>query len=221
MVIDYPRLILDNPVVVNEHCPGMFPQLSVWTYLRERYTSEKLLEDAVALMLKSWRWKTNKSCDSLFGRWSSWCSVTFSPNSLAKQSRQGKVVREFFFPSFPDNTRWCPVTTLRAYEQQMEIFRSGESKLFLATIKPHRAVSSSSIARWLKRLLEVAGVDTSIFSAHSVRGASSSTASNMVISTNDILNHILRTANWSSESVFYYKSTQDPTYSRAVLGSKI
>ena len=33
------------------------------------------------------------------------------------------------------------------------------------TIKPHRAVSSSSIARWLKRLLEVAGVDTSIFSA--------------------------------------------------------
>lgn len=30
MVIDCPRLILDNPVVVNQHCPGMFPQLAVW-----------------------------------------------------------------------------------------------------------------------------------------------------------------------------------------------
>lgn len=145
--------------------------------------------------------------------------ATFSPNSLAKQSRQGKVIREFFIPSFPDNITLSPVATLKAYEQQTEIFHSGESKLFLATINPHRAVSSSSIARWLKWLLEVAGVDTSIFSAHSVRGASSCTASNMGITTNDIL----RTADWSSESVFekfYYKSTQDPTYARAVLGSK-
>ena len=30
MVIDYPRLILDNPVVVNQHFPGMFPQLAIW-----------------------------------------------------------------------------------------------------------------------------------------------------------------------------------------------
>ena len=36
----------------------------------------------------------------------------------------------------------------------------------------------------VKRLLEVVGVDTSIFTGHSVRGASSSQASNMGISTN-------------------------------------
>ena len=49
-------------------------------------------------------------------------------------------------------------------------------------------------------------------------GASSSKASNMGISTNDILT----AADWSSESVFekfYYKSTQDPSFGRAVLGS--
>ena len=54
--------------------------------------------------------------------------------------------------------------------------------------------------------------------AHSVRGASSSKASNMGISTNDILT----AADWSSESVFenfYYKSTQDPSFGRTVLGS--
>ena len=96
--------------------------------------------------------------------------------------------------------------------------RSEVSKLFISVTKPHRVVSPSSIARWLKRLLEVAGVDTSIFSAHSVCEASSSKAINMGISTNDIL----IAADWSSKSVFenfYYKATQDPSYGRAVLGS--
>ena len=40
---------------------------------------------------------------------------------------------------------------------------------------------SSTIARWLKSLLEVAGIDTLVFSAHSVRGVSSSAAANLGI----------------------------------------
>ena len=95
--------------------------------------------------------------------------VTFTPGSLAKQSRQEKSIREFF-SSFPSNVNLCPVTILKAYECRTECICSGVSKLFLANIKPHRAVSSSTIAQWPKRLLEVAGVNTSIFTAHSVRG---------------------------------------------------
>ena len=48
-------------------------------------------------------------------------------------------------------------------------------------------------------MLESAGVDTSVFIAHSVRGASSTAAANLGITTNDIL----KAADWSSESVFY------------------
>ena len=96
--------------------------------------------------------------------------VMFTPGSLVKQSRQEKSIHEFFFPSVPSNITIYPVTTLKAYEHRTEFIHSGVSKLFLATIKPHRAVSSSTIAQWLKRLLEVVGVDTSIFMAHSVRG---------------------------------------------------
>jgi len=68
-------------------------------------------------------------------------------------------------------------------------------------------------------LLEAAGVDTSVFNAHSVRGASSSAAANLGITTNEIL----KAADWSSESVFqkfYYKPTADPTFGRAVLSAK-
>ena len=90
--------------------------------------------------------------------------------------------------------------------------------LFIALIKPYKAVTSSTIARWLKSLLEAAGIDTSVFTAHSVRGTSSSVAANLGITTNDIL----KAADWSSESVFerfYYKPTEDPAFGRAVLSS--
>ena len=145
--------------------------------------------------------------------------VLFFPSGLAKQSRQGKVISEFFFPSFPTNASICPVHTLKAYEGSVANMRGNETKLFLATIKPHKAVSSSTLARWLKSLLEAAGVDTSTFSAHSVRGAFTSKAANMGITTVDIL----KTADWSSESVFqkfYYKPSADAVYGKAVLSSK-
>ena len=94
--------------------------------------------------------------------------VVFVPASLAKQSRQGKPVTTFFFPSFPPDPGICPVTTLKAYEERTAPMRGTETRLFLALIKPYRAITSSTIARWLKSLLDSAGIDTSVFNAHSV-----------------------------------------------------
>ena len=76
-------------------------------------------------------------------------------------------------------------------------------------------VSSSTVARWLKLLLEASGIDISMFSTHSVRGASSSAAASAGISISDIL----KAAGWSSESTFqwfYYRSTENPSFGRAV-----
>ena len=42
-------------------------------HLRKKFQDQNLSEEATALMLKSWRTKTNKSYDSLFGKWHSWC----------------------------------------------------------------------------------------------------------------------------------------------------
>ena len=63
--------------------------------------------------------------------------VAFLPDALAKQSRQGKPLSQFFFPSFPDNEILCPITTLKAYEEKTASLRKGETKLFVAIIKPH------------------------------------------------------------------------------------
>ena len=125
--------------------------------------------------------------------------VTFLPATLAKQSRQGKPLAEFFFPSFSHDESLCPVHTLRQYELATASFRSGDQQeLFLAIVKPHKPVTSCTIARWLKCVLGDPGIDVSMFAAHSVRGASSSAAAMAGVTTNDIL----KAADWSTDSIF-------------------
>ena len=71
--------------------------------------------------------------------------VTFLPAQLAKQSQQNKSIAEFFFPSFPQNHMLRPVTTLKAYAQRTASMCGTETRLFLAMIKPHKPVSSSTM----------------------------------------------------------------------------
>ena len=145
--------------------------------------------------------------------------VTFFPSTLAKQSRQGKPIKEFFFPLFSSNPTLCPVMTLKDYMARTEPLRGTETRLFISYIKPHKPVTSSTIARWLKLILDQAGVDPNIFGAHSTRGASASAAARGGITTEDILN----AANWSSESVFqkfYHKEVDKGAYGRAVISKK-
>ena len=64
--------------------------------------------------------------------------------------------------------------------------------------------------------MEKAGIDTGIFKAHSVRGAATSAAASVGVTTADIL----KAADWSSESVFtkfYYKPVRSDTFGEAVL----
>ena len=125
--------------------------------------------------------------------------VVFLPAALAKQSAQRKPLKKYFFPSFPHNSELCPVQTLKRYEVLTAPLRPGTTtNLFIALVKPHKAVTSATIARWLREVLKLAGIDISIFSGHSVRGASVSAAAGAGVSTNDIL----KAAYWSSDSVF-------------------
>jgi hypothetical protein len=65
-------------------------------------------------------------------------------------------------------------------------------------------------------MLEQAGINPSIFGAHSTRGASTSAAARSGVTTEDIL----KAANWSSESVFqryYHKEADRSLYGRTVM----
>ena len=90
---------------------------------------------------------------------------------------------------------------------------------FLSWIGKYEPVSSSTIARWLRKCLQDADVDTGTFKAHSVRGAACSTAAWSGVTTTDILN----AADWSSEGTFqqfYHREIRDrSTFGTSVLSS--
>ena len=141
------------------------------------------------------------------------------PATLAKQSSQGRVLREFFFPSFPHDVNLCPVETLRQYESVTASLRPKDTtRLFVAVVKPHKPVASCTITCWLRETLKLAGIDVSIFAGHSVRGASTSAAASSGVTMSDIM----QAADWSSQSVFrnfYCRPSYDTTFGRAVLSS--
>ena len=113
----------------------------------------------------------------------------------------------------------CPVETLKQYKRSTAALHPEDTyKLFLAIKKPHQPVASCTVARWLKETLRLAGINVSIFSGHSVRGASTSTAAGSGVTMTDIM----QAAVWSSESVFqrfYYRPSYNTTYGRTVLSS--
>ena len=79
-------------------------------------------------------------------------------------------------------------------------------------------MTSATIARWLRDVLRLTGIDVSIFAGYSVRGASTSVAVGAGITSDDIL----KAADWSSASVFrrfYYHPVNDPSFGRSVLVS--
>ena len=148
--------------------------------------------------------------------------VQFNPVCLSKQSRPSRPLKPFIFPSFPSfpsNKRLCPKEAVQAYLSRTESLRGEEKdKLLLSYVKPHNPISSSSVARWIVNLLNLARIDTDTFKSHSMRSASASAAPSAGITTNQIMD----TADWRSESVFerfYYKPTDSGQVGQAVLSA--
>ena len=148
--------------------------------------------------------------------------VSFILPSLTKKRNPGAPPKEVFFGSFPENGNLCVTNCLRCYEDRTKEFRSSAEglpkKLFLSYIRPHKPVTSQRIAHWIKDLLGLAGIDTSIFKAHSTRGAATTAAHRKGVRVSDIL----QVADWSTESTFnryYYRPNRDPAFARSVLSS--
>ena len=119
--------------------------------------------------------------------------------------------------SFETNNKLCVVKTLRDYLERTKPLRTDHT-LFISTIKPHKAVTTATLARWMKAVLRDSGIDISVFKAHSFRGASTSCAYAHGVS----LQEILKTANWSQASTFktfYHKPVVDPNFANSVLNS--
>ena len=75
--------------------------------------------------------------------------ISFLPSKPAKQTRGGKVAQEFCFPRFEEKPVLCPVRAVGQYMKATGALRAGNhaTQLFIAYIKPHSPVTSSTIVR--------------------------------------------------------------------------
>ena len=70
--------------------------------------------------------------------------------------------------------------------------------MFISFNKPYNVVTKDTIARWIKTILKLAGIDIATFKPHSTRAASSSAAKRLAVP----LSSIMRAASWKTDSTF-------------------
>ena len=147
----------------------------------------------------------------------------FHQNKLSKTwSKDRPKPQNVKLYKFFEDKKLCPCNTLESYLTRRKSWGVKEPQVLVSFTKPHKPVCSSTVSRWLKQILGLAGIDTSIFKGHSTRSASSSKAEVSGASVSDIM----KQGHWSRTSTFqrfYKKEILDPSaiYQAAVLNNKL
>jgi len=131
-------------------------------------------------------------------------SVTF--HIERKDLKQGDSMQDKPLPlvvkAFPKNRSIDPVLYVRTYIARTKQLRGDIQQLFITTKGPTRPISADTARNWVKDILKDCGVDLNQFGPGSTRGASTSKASALGAS----LEEILKAGQWSNKSVWqkYY-----------------
>ncbi|XP_013418549.1 uncharacterized protein LOC106179464 isoform X1 [Lingula anatina] len=125
-------------------------------------------------------------------------SYTFTIHQHIKQSRPRTTLPAIKFSAYPVNKKLCVVNCLSEYLLRTQSLRKEGDRLFVSYTKPHGVVGRETVSRWIKVMLARAGIDITIFKAHSTRAAATSAAFRATVPLEDILNK----AGWSNASTF-------------------
>lgn len=139
---------------------------------------------------------------------------------ILKHSKPGNHQDKAVFKSFQTNKTLCIVTSLREYLNRTRVLRDVEQKLFISTQAPFKAVARATISRWVRTLMEKAGINVEKFKPHSTRAASTSSARDKGVP----LKCIMKAAGWSQENTyrrFYDKPVKQTSEMQTALLSNL
>ena len=97
-----------------------------------------------------------------------------------KTTRPGFHQSPLDFQAFPECKSICPVFNTCQYLKQSFSLRGPLVALFISYNFPFRPVCTSTISRWVKATLKLAGIDTKVFTSHSTRAASTMRSDAMI-----------------------------------------
>ena len=134
--------------------------------------------------------------------------ITFVRTGLSKQDRPNHESNHIFVPVFSQDKYLDPRRCLSWYIKKTKKLRKKDSqnvsKLFLATRKPHQAVTAQTISKWIVNLIRMCyklnkkSLKDRKIQGHSTRSVGPSWA----LFKGASLKHIMESADWSSESIF-------------------
>ena len=87
----------------------------------------------------------------------------FFISSLLKQSRPNFHQAPLEFVAHTDNECICPIAHIREYIEKTKELRGTQNKFFISYAPPYKAVTSSTIAKWVVLFLTECGIDTKVF----------------------------------------------------------
>ena len=88
------------------------------------------------------------------------------------------------------------ISAIRAYFSKTKQIRRS-LQLLVSFIKPHKAISRDTLARWTIGILKLAGVNTNKYASHSTHGAMVTKARELYISVKCILENAGWKTAWS------------------------
>lgn len=139
---------------------------------------------------------------------------------LVKTSKPGRLQPLLVIPRFSDKPEICVMNSLTSYLKKTEVLRTDtDTKLFIGLTKPHKAVGSQTISRWIRRGLQLSGIDINQFKSHSVRSSATSAAARGGIT----LDQIRLRAGWTDQSdvfrIFYDKPLENSCdFGKSIFG---
>ena len=117
-----------------------------------------------------------------------------------KTSKRNSMQPFLILPFYSDE-KLCVASALRRYLDLSKNIRTTIKNLFIFVKKPIRNVSTQTLSHWVKDILNSSKIDTTVFSAHSVRHASTSAAKRLGVD----IELIRKTAGWSKHSETFAK----------------
>ena len=146
-------------------------------------------------------------------------SISFYIPKIMKNTKPGKHQEPLRFQHFPINEKLCVVKCFEEYRRRTELIRENlegaPKQLILSFAYPHMPVGTQTLARYVKNFLLQAGIDITVFTAHSTRKASSNMANNLGLSLKDIN----KAAGWFSKNTFadHYKLPIKKNFAKVIL----
>ena len=132
-----------------------------------------------------------------------------------KQTKPGHHLNPIELVEFVEDRKLCIVTHLKEYLCKTQKIRDTHTQLLLSYVKPFKPVNKETISRWVKLVLQHAGVDVTKYAAHSSRAASTSFAKQKGLN----LQEIMKSAGWTSSTTFerFYNKPTEQNFDQTIL----